>query len=168
MPNKCRDAKKEDQGGVITWRFLMELCQGPETVTDEAASGAVDGANKVFAGAAQNWVKSDGSAAEVADVTAKVDGTPVTVDSVDADAGSVTLQTAPASGAVTISYGKCKGIDHKEIVINGADMTDKDDANEAKTLRDTQAGTLRTAYLAQVAAEPARTDQPSLTGNVTL
>jgi len=169
MPNKIlRDPVKSVKDSVTTWYFLYELCQGGSAVADETVQETADGVLDTFSALSGNWVKSDGNVAVTGDITAKVDASPVTINSIDAESGTVTLAAAPAAdAAVTLSYSKCDGLKHQEIVVAGADMTDENDSAEAKTKANTAASAARTAYLAQIAAEPVKTTA-ALSGTVTL
>ena len=74
---------------------------------NELPTGVIDGANKVFMLEHKSIVDSNYSdnTDYVADVTAFIDGTPVTVSAVDARNSVITLANAPASGVnLTVFY----------------------------------------------------------------
>jgi len=75
-------------------------------VTGESPTGAIDGSNKVYTTKNSPLGDKDGDGdVDTSDVVVKVAGTAVSVSSITASSGAITLAAAPAVGAtVTVDY----------------------------------------------------------------
>jgi hypothetical protein len=170
MANKRLQANKEQESGTTTgWRYLYNLCSPGSAVSAEVLSGESNGANTVFKAAKGDWLKSDGNTAVVADVKAYVDAVEVTVASIDAEAGTYTLNAAPAGGTVvTGDYTPMSKCHHVEVFIKAEDMTDPESASEAVIAADAEAATARTTWVAALAAAPVLSSEAGHLGDVSL
>lgn len=92
-----------------TKQAILEEAGFSHPVTGEVLSGLSNAANKVFTTERKPLADTDyDDRVTVTDVTAYVDGSPVTVASVNAKTGAITLQAAPATEAVvTADYRYC-------------------------------------------------------------
>ena len=95
----------DDTLAYATVQGIREEAGLQQKFTNQAASGTVDGANKVFVANKRPLVDrdNDGSVTK-SDVVAYLDGVPVAVQSVVAISGAVTLVAAPTSGKVTLDF----------------------------------------------------------------
>jgi len=90
----------------ITLQQIREASGFQFNVEGETLTGTANGTNKVFYTSNKPIVDADyDDTVDASDITVYVDGTEVTVSSVDALTGKITLENAPSNGAtVTADY----------------------------------------------------------------
>lgn len=171
MPNKVLEgyANKEKDSSAVTkcWRYVYEFAEAKDSPADESMNADPSGDAKIWYTQKPDVVKADGNVAALADITVKDGATTLTPSAFDPATGKVTLSTAPAA-TPTCTYKYANRTEHREIVVEAADMTDPESATEAETAADAAAGTARTAWISSLATLGTKEPQPTHEGNKTL